>query len=242
MLKTTDTGRRIEERDGATVDMGPDPRHLAIAREAWQATIEERLAGRTRPSVAHIDFDTRGTAGYLRYRRPITDAIDRFLAERASEHNDDSSDSAAFYRTLGRLIFQYHDDQKSTAFFEARAGLTGLELVLDGIRDCPTLRRHAALYAVTQATGRLGASILEDDERSARDLVLAHLEAEWSYRAFGSGDDELLSLGDEINRTAKGLERACAAAAGAWRRIAATDWRELPTTERDERIRRATIG
>ena len=158
------------------------------------------------------------------------------------EQNDDSGDSAAFYRTLGRLIFQYHDDQKSTAFFEARAGLTGLELVLDGIRDCPTLRRHAALYAVTQATGRLGARVTEGDERSARDLVLAHLEAEWTYRALGSSDDELLLLGDEINRTAKGLERACTAAAGVWRTIVATDWLELPTTERDERIRRASLG
>lgn len=242
MLKTTDTGRRIEERGGATIDMGPDPRHLAIAREAWQATVEERLSGRSRPSVGHIDFDTRGTAGYLRYRRPVTDSIESFLAERASEPSRDSGESAEFYRTLGRLILQYHDDQQSTTFFEARAGLTGLELVLDGIRDCPTLRRHATLYAVTQATSRLGATDLEADETSARDLVLSHLEAEWSYRALGCGDEDLLALGDEISRTAKGLERACTAAAGVWRKIAGADWPELPTTERDERIRRASIG
>ena len=73
-------------------------------------------------------------------------------------------------------------------------------------------------------------------------MITITVEVEPGTCRWIGSDDELLLLGDEINRTAKGLERACTAAAGVWRTIVATDWLELPTTERDERIRRASLG
>ena len=222
--------------------MGADPLALAYAREGWAATLEERLRSANGRSIDHIDFDARGTAGYLRYRRPVTEAVTNFIGERTNESSLDAADHRTFYETLGRLMQRFHDEQVSIAFFEARAGLSGLDLVLEGVRDCPTIRRHAALFAVRQAITGLARESPSDDDERARGAVLAHLEAEWTYRALGCREDELLDLGEDVNRTAKGLAGASGADRNVWRRIAGLDWFDCPAKERDERIRRAMLG